>query len=135
MVTVLCMDIEPETLAKLQRHRRPPILREAASPAHLIAALEHDPTATELLVLGSAVEDPLRLVHHAHALDEDLAVLLLTSAQSLAPLRAALEFLPSLRGDVSCACADDSDALSSAIEAAARRTQKRRIFRALNSAS
>ena len=135
MVTVLCMDVEPETLAQLQRHRRPPILREADSPAHLIAALEHDPTATEAVVLGAGVDDPLRLVHYAHALDEDLAVLLLATAESVEPLREALGFVPSLRGDVSCARTDDAEALSAAIEEAAKRTQKRRIFRAMSSAT
>src|SRR6185503_8471651 len=73
VVTILCLDIEPETLALLQRQRRPPALREADSPAHLIAALEHDPTATEAVLLGRGVDDPLRLVHYAHALDPDLS--------------------------------------------------------------
>src|SRR5688572_5918009 len=135
VVNVLCLDIDPETLARLQRLRRPPALREADSPAHLIAALEHDPTATEAVLLGQRVEDPLRLVHYTRALDQDLAVLLLTSAEAIEALREAVEFLPSLRGDVQCARADDVEALSIAIEEAAKRTQRRRIVRAMVSAS
>src|SRR5206468_2687132 len=57
MVSVLCMDLEPETLAQLQRHRRPPILHEASSSAHLIATLEHDPTATEAEALSNSIEE------------------------------------------------------------------------------
>src|SRR5262245_48416583 len=135
MVSVLCMDVEPETLAQLQRYRRPPILHEADSSAHLIAALEHDPTATEVVILGKGVDDPLRLVHHVHALDEDLAVMMLASVAAAENLRAGRLFVPSLRGDVTCACATDVESLSNAIEEAARRTQKRRIFRTMNMAS
>ncbi len=131
MVTVLCMDIEPETLARLQRHRKPPILREAASPEHLIAAIEHDPTSTEAVLLGKEVENPLQLVQHTHALDEDLAVVLLARPDILRTLREAVGFLPSLGGDISCADAEDIEALPTMVEEAAKRTQRRRILRAL----
>src|SRR5262245_35263286 len=135
MVTALCLDVEPETLARLQRHRRPPVLQEAHSAAHLVAALAHDPTATELVLLGRNVEDPLRLVHITHSLDEDLAILLLANDQTAEDMREALLFMPSLQGDVVCDTTKDLDALSATLEEAAKRTQVRRIARASSRSS
>jgi len=123
------MELEPGTMAHLQRQRRPMILREASSSAHLVSALEHDPTATEVVILGEDVGDPLRLVHHVRALDEDLAVMLMARGVELARYREAIRFLPSLRGDVTCLDAGASVELTPLVHDAAQRTQRRRMLR------
>ncbi len=130
MASVLCVDIDPQTMALLRRHRNPLAVQEAAGSDFVVAALKQDPTATEVLLLGTLMEDPLRLARHAGSLDQDLAVVIMAKPSVRESFGEAIDFLPSLGGDVICTNADDAGDLVKVLHDAARRTQGRRITRA-----
>ncbi len=82
--------------------------------------------AIDALVLPTSLDEPLELAQRAHAIDRNLAVVVLCEPERCGHVERALEFAPFVGGDVVAVAVDGSERFRSEIEAAAGRTRRRR---------
>jgi PAS domain S-box-containing protein len=102
---------------------------EIEEPRALITHLELERDETLALVLGSRVDEPVRLAQRAHAVDDSLSVLILSDEHRQEQLRQALQFSPFLGPEVRCWSNEPGPHLSEALTDAVRRTRERRRYR------
>ncbi len=110
----------------------PALGREAAAadPDQALERLARTGHSVEALVLLPGLEEPLELAQRAHALDRDLAIIVLCEPERLANVARAVEFAPFLGDDVVAIARDGGDAVRREVAAATERTRRRRRVRA-----
>ncbi|MDZ7769219.1 MAG: response regulator [Woeseiaceae bacterium] len=85
-----------------------------------------DTQAADVLLIGSDVDEPLRLAQLAHAADPNLGVLVLGERERLGALRRELMFTPFVGEHVAFAAQDDGESLCLAVREAVYATGARR---------
>ncbi len=127
---ILHLGLHPATLALLQQQLPPPEVAfqaltevgQALPPGHI-------------LLLGEALDAPIRLAQEAYALDKHLSILLLTEAASYEKTRQALQFSPFVGPSVQCSSVAIGARLAPIVVDAMQRTAQRRSFAKLKSFS
>ena len=104
-------------------------LRHAVSEQDALALLR-DGEEFEALCVAPGVAEPLKLVQHAHAIDRDLAALVIAERERHATLEQERLFTPFLGPDVSCRSTEEAQILGAELSDAAARTRERRSHRA-----
>lgn len=95
----------------------------------LYAALEQGCAAPSVLLIGTDIAQPVRVVQHARSLGADMPVLILSDRASREQLEQTLRFAPFIDGDVKPWSSDDVANLPAALNQAVERTATRRRFR------
>src|SRR4051812_20135614 len=127
MGTVLLVQVDSQTASLLGPALAVPCVHLTASEG--MARLAEDAHGVEALVLGSGLDEPLRLAHRAHNLDPDVGLLLLSDPHRQPLLRRALHFASFPEEAVRCLSLERGEALARDLEDAVALTRRRRTHR------
>jgi PAS domain S-box-containing protein len=89
-------------------------------------SLSERPRELELVVLGSAVRDPIRVAQRIHGVDEDLEILILCEDERFSQMKQVLSISPFLGNQVRCLVQLPRDVVGPNLSVAAARTRGRR---------
>jgi PAS domain S-box-containing protein len=136
MVTsILLVGAEPEFHAQLQNHiEEDTDLQVLDDPQVALDRVEHQRPAFLAVVLGTAIEEPVRLAQRIHRLDKDITLLILSHEDHHARVARALQLTPFLGDHVSSHLASDVSAIAETIHHAVLRGRQLRQFRSTISA-
>jgi PAS domain S-box-containing protein len=90
--------------------------------------LETNQSTADLIIVGSAVKEPIRTAQKIHFIDKSLSVILLATKSSISSLSRALQTSPLLGDEVSALAETNNKFLLSKIKEAATNTRKRRLY-------
>ena len=101
-------------------------LEEVARPEEALRRLAQADHGIDALVLPPAIDEPLEIAQRAHALDPDLAIVMVCAPERCVEIERALEFAPFLGEDVIVLSSAEESALAGEVADAAERTRRRR---------
>lgn len=132
MGALVAVQAEPEILESLRRCANGSSGRSfeaVAEPGELIARLERG-EPVDAVVLGSRLEEPVRVAQRVHSLDRDVAVLMLSDPGGYHRLVRAVQFAPLLGEDIGCWSVAEPETVVEETKEALTRARKRRSYRA-----
>jgi PAS domain S-box-containing protein len=105
------------------------VVEEVARPDEALERLAAPGHGIDALILPSDLDDPLETAQRAHALDPDLAIVVMCEPERCVQVARALEFAPFLGEDVVVLSTAEREALADEIASAIDRVRTRRTFR------
>lgn len=112
MESVICIAVDVPTAALLREGHPEVAFTDESSPARLLARLRERKETVNVVVLGTGVEEPLRLSEELHALDPIPAVLILSEPARHLGLLREWRLSPVGSGEVRCRCITEEEALT-----------------------
>lgn len=133
MGTVILLQPDPELDATFQS--LPPLDQDDAvelvdSPDELLAHLQHSADQAELIVLGSGLEEPIRLAERIRSVGTTVPVLILSAPDHYPHLVRARQFSPFLSEDVFCRSMVETEDVRAVLQEAITRVRQQRSYRA-----
>ncbi|MBA2537603.1 MAG: PAS domain S-box protein, partial [Actinobacteria bacterium] len=107
------------------------VLEEVARLEDALGRLAQDEHGIDALVLPPDLEEPLDIAQRAHALDPELAIVMVCPPERCVQIARALEFAPFLGEDVIVVSSAEESALAGEVAEAAERARRRRDLRDL----
>jgi PAS domain S-box-containing protein len=105
------------------------VLSRAQAPNELFEVLEAASSKPHALVIGTGVDEPVRVVQRARSSGADMAVLILTERERREQLAQTLRFAPFIGHDVTPWSRDDLGKLPDVLVRSVERALKRRHFK------
>lgn len=127
--TVDLVGVDREVAAVLYRHLAPSLVfQEIHDEERLLSALQQGAQMPDVVLLGMALDEPVRVAQRVHAVDKNIPILILSPPGHCTQLRRTLMFSPFLGSEVTPWSTAEIDELPSAIRDAAGRRQQRQIY-------
>jgi PAS domain S-box-containing protein len=128
----LLVDVNADIAALLREGRLGNIVfEEVSEQPELLERLHRHAADVDALVVGAAVEEPIRMAQRAQSIDRDLSVVILTEPDRYTRMASAVLCAPFMGSAVSCVSTGDLQALASAIADVAMQTGRRRGHRSV----
>jgi PAS domain S-box-containing protein len=120
-------------ISALLREGRPGdvVFEDVRELPDLLERLQRQAAAVDALVVGAAVDEPIRMAQRAQSIDRDLSVVILSDPDRYARMTSAVQCAPFLGSAVTCLSTGDLAALASTIVEVALQTGRRRAHRAV----
>ena len=133
MSSILLVEVDPQTAALLRRGVSQGLrdcFAELASAEELQARLHEPEASVNALVLGSSLEDPIRIAQGALSVNQEPAILILSHPDRCRQLKQELQFAPRAGGQVLCHSIAEGEAIGAELEQVVNRVQRRRAYKA-----
>lgn len=135
MVQVTHTGLEPTSLTAIQQNMTGPMPDFVEVPEDELAEflLEH-PAKSDVLLIGEHTGNPIKIAQAAHAVDNQLSIIIINDEGSYRKIKQALLFTPFIGNTVQCVSNILEKGLATLTENSATRTQQRRSYARLQSA-